>query len=68
MRTILSRFKISITENGDSLENAIAERVNGIIKEEYLQNYANQSHNLSFMAEMTKSQEPEGELFEKCFQ
>lgn len=29
--------KISMTENGDPLENAIAERVNGIIKEEYLQ-------------------------------
>ena len=28
-----------MTENGDSLENAIAERVNGIIKEEYLENY-----------------------------
>jgi len=27
---------ISMTENGDPLENAIAERVNGIIKEEYL--------------------------------
>ncbi|WP_420317337.1 IS3 family transposase [Ekhidna sp.] len=30
---------ISMTENGDPLENAIAERVNGIIKEEYLQHY-----------------------------
>lgn len=30
---------ISMTENGDPLENAIAERVNGIIKEEYLQDY-----------------------------
>lgn len=28
-----------MTENGDPLENAIAERVNGIIKEEYLDNY-----------------------------
>ena len=32
-------IKISMTENGDPLENAIAERVNGIIKEEYLQDY-----------------------------
>lgn len=32
-------IKISMTENGDPLENAIAERVNGIIKEEYLYNY-----------------------------
>ena len=30
---------ISMTENGDPLENAIAERVNGIIKEEYLIDY-----------------------------
>ena len=28
-----------MTENGDPLENAIAERVNGIIKEEYLDAY-----------------------------
>ena len=28
-----------MTENGDPLENAIAERVNGIIKEEYLTCY-----------------------------
>lgn len=31
--------KISMTENGDPLENAIAERINGIIKNEYLHNY-----------------------------
>lgn len=30
---------ISMTENGDPLENAIAERVNGILKEEYLNHY-----------------------------
>lgn len=30
---------ISMTESGDPLENAVAERVNGIIKEEYLQYY-----------------------------
>jgi len=29
-------ISISMTENGDPLENAIAERVNGILKEEYL--------------------------------
>jgi putative transposase len=28
-----------MTENGDPLENAIAERVNGIIKDEYLDAY-----------------------------
>ncbi|SDD61876.1 Integrase core domain-containing protein, partial [Dyadobacter soli] len=32
-------FGISMTENGDPLENAIAERVNGIIKDEYLDTY-----------------------------
>lgn len=31
--------QISMTENGDPLENAIAERINGIIKEEYLNLY-----------------------------
>lgn len=34
-----SGIEISMTENGDPLENAIAERVNGIIKEEYLNDY-----------------------------
>ncbi|MCC7318631.1 MAG: IS3 family transposase [Bacteroidales bacterium] len=29
-------FQISMTENGDPLENAIAERVNGILKDEWL--------------------------------
>jgi putative transposase len=33
------KVNISMTENGDPLENAIAERVNGIIKEEYLETY-----------------------------
>jgi putative transposase len=32
-------IKISMTESGDPLENAIAERINGIIKEEYLSAY-----------------------------
>lgn len=34
-----NNINISMTENGDPLENAIAERVNGIIKEEYLNDY-----------------------------
>lgn len=33
------QIQISMTENGDPLENAIAERINGIIKDEYLYNY-----------------------------
>jgi putative transposase len=32
-------IQISMTENGDPLENAIAERVNGILKNEYLKHY-----------------------------
>jgi len=32
-------IQISMTENGDPLENAVAERLNGIIKEEYLDHY-----------------------------
>ena len=32
-------IQISMTEKGDPLENAIAERINGIIKDEYLLNY-----------------------------
>jgi transposase InsO family protein len=34
-----NNIRISMTENGDPLENAIAERINGIIKEEYLDCY-----------------------------
>ena len=33
-------IRISMTENGDPLENPIAERINGIIKDEYLIHYA----------------------------
>lgn len=33
-------IKISMTESGDPLENSIAERINGIIKEEYLKHYS----------------------------
>lgn len=32
-------IEISMTENGDPLENAIAERINGILKGEYLRHY-----------------------------
>ena len=35
-----NNISISMTENGDPLENAIAERINGIIKEEYLNDYS----------------------------
>ena len=33
------QIQISMTENGDPLENAVAERVNGIVKGEYLETY-----------------------------
>ncbi|MCH8902756.1 MAG: IS3 family transposase [Bacteroidetes bacterium] len=36
-------IQISMTENGDPLENAIAERLNGIIKQEYLYDYTPKS-------------------------
>jgi transposase InsO family protein len=35
-----NHIDISMTENGDPLENAIAERVNGILKSEYLECYS----------------------------
>ncbi|MEB2787395.1 IS3 family transposase [Algoriphagus persicinus] len=34
-----NQIQISMTENGDPLENAVAERINGIVKEEYLDCY-----------------------------
>ena len=34
-----NHIEISMTQSGDPLENAIAERVNGIIKDEYILNY-----------------------------
>lgn len=46
-------IKISMTENGDPLENAIAERVNGIVKGEYLFDY--QIKSLSKAKEVLKS-------------
>lgn len=45
--------KISMTENGDPLENAVAERINGIIKEEYLYNY--QINNLKEAKQLLKA-------------
>jgi len=36
-------IKISMTEGGDPLDNAIAERVNGILKDEYLDHYKTNS-------------------------
>jgi putative transposase len=38
-----NHIEISMTENGDPYENAQAERVNGILKEEYLNDYSVES-------------------------
>lgn len=48
-----SNIEISMTENGDPLENAIAERINGIIKGEYL--FAYEIKTLSKAKEVLKS-------------
>lgn len=48
-----NNIRISMTENGDPLENAIAERVNGIIKEEYLNDY--QIDNIKQAKELLKT-------------
>jgi transposase InsO family protein len=39
-------ISISMTENGDPLENAIAERINGILKDEYLNDEINRTGDL----------------------
>jgi putative transposase len=48
-----NHIAISMTENGDPLENAIAERVNGIIKEEFLNHYSlkNQSEVMKVLSQ-----------------
>lgn len=46
-------FQISMTECGDPLENAIAERINGIIKEEYLDIY--QASNITEARQLLKA-------------
>ncbi len=45
------QIQISMTENGDPLENAIAERINGIIKHEYLllQTIPNKQHAMKLL-------------------
>lgn len=42
-----NNVKISMTQSGDPLDNAIAERINGIIKDEYLMNYKITSFDLA---------------------
>ena len=62
-----NEIKISMTENGDPLENAIAERVNGIIKEEYLQDYKVKNINeakqaLSFTVKLYNEERPHNSI------
>ncbi|HEU4859477.1 MAG TPA: integrase core domain-containing protein, partial [Chitinophagaceae bacterium] len=48
---LLGIIQISMTENGDPLENPIAERINGIIKNEYLKycSITNQSNAMQML-------------------
>jgi transposase InsO family protein len=62
-----NEIKISMTENGDPLENAIAERVNGIIKEEYLQDYTVKNikeakQALSFVVKLYNEERPHNSI------
>jgi transposase InsO family protein len=47
-------ISISMTENGDPLENPIAERINGILKDEYLYDKINNHNNLDII-ELSRS-------------
>jgi putative transposase len=47
-------ISISMTENGDPLENPIAERINGILKDEYLNDKINNHNNLD-IKELSKA-------------
>ena len=49
-------IKISMTENSDPLENAVAERINGIVKNEYLShfNFKNRSQAEKMLPEIVK--------------
>ena len=65
-----NEMKISMTENGDPLENAIAERVNGIIKEEYLQDYSvknikDAKQVLSFVVNLYNEERPHNSISNK---
>ena len=56
-------INISMTENGDPLENAMAERINGIIKDEYLDTYQVNTINdakelLQFVVDLYNNERP----------
>ena len=52
-----NHIRISMTESGDPLDNAIAERINGIIKHEYLNHYR--------MANLEQAREVLGQVVER---
>jgi len=59
-------IKISMTQNGDPRENAIAERVNGILKDELLDrshlNYSEAVRNVSIAISIYNHQRPHGSI------
>jgi len=59
-------IKISMTQNGDPRENAIAERVNGILKDELLEklhlNYKEAVRNVSIAISIYNHQRPHGSI------
>lgn len=59
-------IKISMTQNGDPRENAIAERVNGILKDELLDrshlNYSEAVSNVSIAISIYNHQRPHGSI------
>lgn len=59
-------IKISMTESGDPLENAIAERVNGVLKEELLEekylNYEQARHAVSVAVSIYNHLRPHGSI------
>ena len=64
---IANNIQISMTENGDPLENAIAERINGIIKEEYLVDYTVKTINeakevLYFVVDLYNKERPHNSI------
>lgn len=60
-----------MTENGDPLENAIAERVNGILKDEYLSDYSIETINdakevLEFAVKLYNQDRPHNSFSNFC--
>jgi putative transposase len=60
------KIKISMTENGDPLENAIAERVNGILKQELLEevfpDFVTASNNVAIACSTYNHLRPHGSI------